>query len=32
MFGYNPEDCLKGAVDRTETTTVGDDRINVEKH
>ena len=28
MFGYNPEDFLKGAIERTETTTVGNDRKN----
>ena len=28
MFGYNPEDFLNGAIERPETTTVGDDRKN----
>ena len=32
MFGYIPEDFLKKAIERTETTTVGDDRKNVENH
>ena len=30
MFGYNPEDVLKEAIEWTETTTVGDDRKNIE--
>ena len=32
MFGYNPEDFLKGAIERIEIIIVGDDRINVENH
>ena len=30
MFGYKPEDFLEGAIEQTETTTVGDDAKKVE--
>ena len=32
MISYKPEDFVNGAIERTETTTVGDDRKNVENH
>ena len=32
MFGYNLDSFLKGAIERTGTTTVGDHRIKVENH